>query len=184
MLEAFEVFFQLYSNGKNSADYLPIFKNETYFNTWFTLKILEFHTTLARNRRKKKRKKKKYRTFKCGNDTLSFMSSCIWVYQNKASPKTDSFLNSNSTLCLPFMFIHFTTCCDSDSNQHCSTKVFVSVCACSHSSTGPALRTSALQPVATTGEGTPQSVQEGIHPFTAAELWQTWSLFTGTITIQ
>lgn len=28
-------------------------------------------------------------------------------------PKTDSFLNSNSTLCLPSMFIHFTTHCDS-----------------------------------------------------------------------
>lgn len=83
------------------------------------------------------------------------MSIYIWVYQNMASPKN---------WLIPKLYQHFVSSihvylsyCDSD--QHCNSQVFVRVCAPSHSCrnspyfTGPALRASTLQPMASTGEG-------------------------------
>lgn len=146
-------FFLLYSNGGNSADYLPVFKNETYLNTWLTLKTIDFRSILARNRRKKKRKKKPLNLEKI------FWVSCQSTFgptKTMLHPKTDSFLNYNSTLSLPSVFIHLTIHCDS--NQHCNTKVLVSVwtpcpsCGSGPYFTAPALKASTLQPVATTGE--------------------------------
>lgn len=62
MLDGFG-FFQIYSNVGSSAEYLPICKNKTYFNSWLILETIEFHTTLARNFCSQKKKKKKEKLF-------------------------------------------------------------------------------------------------------------------------
>lgn len=147
-------FFQIYSNVGSSAEYLPICKNKTYFNSWLILEtIVSYHTSKELLFIEEKKKKER-KAFKSRKDTLSFMPIHIWVYQNKASPKTGSLLNSNNILSLPsIFFIHPMI----HSYQHLNTNAIMSMRTPSHSCgsspcfTGSALGTSVHQPVATTG---------------------------------